>query len=89
MTLPRSRALLGAGRGDGLADEGLDRGVVELLGQVLGEDRDLRLLLRREVLAAALPERLDGLAAGLHLAGQDRPTRRRRSSSRRSRFSTV
>src|SRR5258706_3270637 len=61
-----------ARRGDGLADERLDGGVVELLGKVLGEDGDLRLLLRREVLAGALSERLDRLTPGLHLAGEDR-----------------
>src|SRR5436305_8763595 len=55
-----------------LRDEGLDRGVIELFGKVVGEDRDLRLLLRREILAAALAERLDGFAAGLHFAPDDR-----------------
>ena len=61
----------GTGGGDRLVHERADRGLVELLGQVAAEDGDLGLLLRGEVLAAALPEGVDGLAAGLDLAGQD------------------
>ena len=88
MTLPEVTGVARAGRGDGLADERLDRGVIELLGEVLGEDRDLRLLLRREVLPAALAERLDRLATGLHLAVRIAPTSSS-PSSRWSRFSTL
>ena len=68
MTLPRSRARAGAGLGDALVHEGLELVVGEGLGEVVAEDRDLRLLLRDEVVAAALREGLDALAAGLHLA---------------------
>src|SRR5215210_2813402 len=55
--------VLGAGGGHGFVDE--------LFGKVFAEDGDLGLLLGREILPVALPERVDGLAAGLHLAGDD------------------
>src|SRR3954447_11423303 len=70
--LPEIPGVRSAGGRNRLRDEGLDRGVIELFRKVVGEDRDLRLLLRREVLAAALAERLDGFAAGLHFAPDDR-----------------
>ena len=62
----------GAGGLDRLADE-LARPAtsVQGLGQVLAQDRDLALFLRREVLAATAAERLDRLAPGLDLARQD------------------
>ena len=44
---------------------------VRAAGQVLADDRDLGLFLGDEVLAAAGPECLDRLAAGLDLAAQD------------------
>src|SRR5258706_6731157 len=60
-----------AGRGNGLGDERLDLVVGQLLGKVFGQDRDLRLFLGDEVLAAALAERVDRLAASLDLPGDD------------------
>src|SRR6266550_2428779 len=60
-----------ARRGDGLIDEGLDLVLGQLLGEVLGQDRDLRLFLRGQVLAGALAKRLDRLTPGLDLPGQD------------------
>src|SRR5215203_747941 len=56
-----------AGARDRLLDERGDFGLGQLVWEVGGEDADLGLLLRCEVLAAALPERLDGLAPRLHL----------------------
>ena len=52
-------------------DRGRDLVLGQRLRQVLAEDRDLRLLLGGEFLATAGPERLDRLATGLDLAGQD------------------
>src|SRR5664279_4155940 len=60
-----------AGGGDCVRDEGAQLVVRQGRREVLRDDRDLRLLLRGEVLAAARAVRLDRLAAGLHLAGQD------------------
>src|SRR5439155_14049534 len=57
-----------SGGRNGLVDECLQPRFGELLRQELGEDRDLGLLLRGEVLASAASERLDGLAPRLHLA---------------------
>src|SRR5439155_3180375 len=60
----------GAGRADCLVDKAPQLLLAECLREVLLEDRDLRLLLRGEVLAGALAECLDGLAARLDLAAQ-------------------
>jgi hypothetical protein len=51
------------GSGDRLADQPGDVGLGQRLGEVLGEDRDLGLLLRGQVLATTTPERLDRFAA--------------------------
>ena len=51
--------------------EGRQLGLGQRLRQVVGQDRDLGLLLVDEVAAAAGPEGLDRLAAGLDLARQD------------------
>ena len=88
MTLPMSRALvapvaaMASSTSAGIAASSSGS------GRYSREDRDLGLFLRGEVLAAALPERLDGLAAGLDLARQEAATSSS-VSSRRSRFSTL
>ena len=56
-----------AGRGDSLVNEGLDLVLGQLLGEVFGQDRDLRLFLGGQILAGALAKRLDRLTPGLDL----------------------
>ena len=71
MTLPRSRAedapVARIPSSTSVCDLRLGHG----LGEVVAEDRDLGLLLGREVLAAGGPVRLDQFLAGLDLARED------------------
>ena len=72
MTLPMSRGGRGTGRRDGLVDQGADLG----LGRAPAGRYSARIAISAsslvgEVLATGAPERLDRLAAGLDLAGQD------------------
>src|SRR6266550_4005895 len=60
-----------AGRGDSLVNEGLDLVLGQLLGEVFGQDRDLRLFLGGQILAGALAKRLDRLTPGLDLPCHD------------------
>ena len=71
MTLPMSRADEAPVAAIAFADELGELVLGQGCGQVLAEDRDLGLFLGGEVLAAAGPEGLDRLAAGLDLARQD------------------
>ena len=70
MTLPISLMPVAPDLGDGLADRRLGRGRIHLLRQEALDHRDLRLLLRRQLLPAALAVELDALAAGLGHAAQ-------------------
>jgi hypothetical protein len=70
--LPRSRALDAPVAEIASATRASIAASSSCSGKVAGEDRDLGFLLRGEILAAALPEGLDGFAAGLHLARDDR-----------------
>ena len=80
MTLPRSRADVAPVSAMPWSTSALSSSSVSGCGRYSAEDGDLRLLLRGEVLAAALAERLDALATGLGLAhdhGEDLVVRER------------
>ena len=80
MTLPMSRGDAAPVAAIASATRASQLGVAQLAaGRKSREDRDLGLLLGREVLAAARSEGLDRLAAGLDLAREDGQRPRRRS----------
>ena len=88
MTLPMSRAEAAPVAAIASPTRAADLVLGQRLGQVLGEDRDLRLFLGGEVLATATAERLDRLAPRLDLAGED-GQELVVGSGRRLRFSTL
>ena len=71
MTLPMSRAELAPVAAMASRTRLADLFLGQRLRQVLGQDRDLRLFLRGEVLATATTERFDRFAARLDLATED------------------